>query len=185
MRKTTILALATAAIMVISAAAVFSHPGWRGGRLLRGEEAELVTLEGKITDAKRPVITLEADGKEYILHLGPIWYWQEKGQTFEEGQAVGITGVVEEVSGVFHVYPHTVKIDGETVELVDEDGVPVWAGRRVGRGPRSGRGYYDHCGYGPDYGWHGRDHMQGWGRYGRGPMHGRGRHGRGSYGRGW
>jgi hypothetical protein len=184
MRKTTILALIVAAIMVISAAAVFSHPGWRGGHLWRGDGAELVKLEGKITDARRPMITMEADGREYILHLGPFWYWQEKEYTFEKDQAVEISGVVEEIDGVLNVYPHTIKINGESIELVDEDGVPVWAGRTGGRGPRFGRGY-DHCGYGPGYGWHGRGHMHGWRGYGRGRTHGYGWHGRGFYGCGW
>jgi hypothetical protein len=179
MRRALILALIVAGAMVISAAAVFSHQGWRAGRPLKGEEVELVTLKGTVTDAKRPMITIEADGKEYILHLGPIRFWQEKGHTFEKGQAVEVTGAVEEFEGILHSYPHTIKINGESIELVDEDGVPVWAGSGFGRDS-------DHCGYGPGYGGHGRGHMMGGGGYGHGYMHGRGRYGRGHMsGRGW
>lgn len=182
MRKTATLSLAVAAIMVISAAVVFSHPGWRGGRPWRGEGTEPVTLEGKITDAERPLVKMEADSKEYILHLGPVWYWQEKGYTLEKDQTVEVTGVVKDIDGVLNVYPQTIKTNGESIELADEDCVPVWTGRRGGRGPGFGRGY-GQCGYGTGYGWHGHGYMHDPRGYGRGHMYGRGGHG--SRGCGW
>ncbi|MFC1718021.1 hypothetical protein ACFL6S_30450, partial [Candidatus Poribacteria bacterium] len=117
-------------------------------------------------------ITMDVDGKEYILHLGPLWYWQEKGCTIEEGQDVKITGAVEEIDGVLHVYPQIIEVDGKSIELTDENGMPVWAGCRGGRG----RGY-NRRGSGPGFGRRGR------GQGARGHGYGGGR--RGFRGCGW
>jgi len=172
MRKITTLAIIVAAIMAISAAAVFSHPGWRGARPWGKAEGEQVTLEGKITDAERPLVKMEAEGKEYIFHPGPFWYWEEKEYTLEKDQSVKVTGVVEEIEGELHLYPYTIEADGKLIELVDEDGVPVWAGHRGGRGPKFGR-----CG--DDSGYGGRGYMHGRARRGAGQARGRGGYGRG------
>ena len=176
MRKKTIAALIIAAIMVISATAVFSHQARWDGQKQRGirkqvwDKDNLVTLEGKITDAERPVITMDADGKEYILHAGPRRYWQEKEYTLEEGQTVKVTGVVAEADGKLNLYPSTIEADGKSIELTDEDGVPVWAGSKGGRGCGS-------CGNRPGHGRSGRGNMHG-GR-GRGYGHSHGWHGQG------
>ncbi len=180
MRKGKVLALIIGAILVVSTTAVLSHPGWRGGNPWSGEEAELVTLEGTIKDADRPVVTMEAEGKEYILHLGPVWYWQEKGYKLEKDQAVKVTGMVEEIEGKLHFYPHTMESGGESIVLADENCVPVWAGQRGGRGPGFGRGYHGQCEYGPGHGWHGRGNMHGWDGH-----HMYGGRGRGFRGCGW
>ncbi len=175
MRRKAILASVIVAIIVISATTVLSRPGWRGNRdncLRKGDGGELVTLVGKIKSPERPEITVNVDGGEYILHPGPIWYWQEKGYTIEKDQDAKITGAVAEVDGVLHIYPQTIEVDGKSIELTDENGVPVWAGRRGGRG----RGY-NRRGSGPGTGRRGR----GQGAGGRGYGGGR----RGSRGCGW
>jgi len=154
MRRKAILASVIVAIIIISATTVLSRPRWRGNRdncLRRGDGGEQVTLEGKIKDAERPEITMDVDGREHMLHVGPRWYWEEKGYTVEEGQDVKITGAVEEIDGVLHVYLQTIEAGGKSIELTDENGVPVWAGR----GMRSARGY-NHRGSGTGFGRHGR-----------------------------
>jgi len=167
MRRKAILASVIVAIIIISATTVLSRPGWRGNRdncLRRGDGGELVTLEGKIKDAQRPEITMDVDGREHMLHVGPFWYWQEKGYTVEEGQDVKVTGAVEEIDGVLHVYPQTIEAGGKSIELIDENGFPVWAGRRGGRGLRSEHGY-GRRGSGPGFGRDGRG-QEGRGRRG-------------------
>jgi hypothetical protein len=174
MTKKAILGSIIAVILVVSATAVFSHPGWRGRRAWTDDEAEVVALEGKIKDAKRPMISMDVDGKEYILHIGPRWYWEDKELTIEEGQTVKVTGVVDEFDDVLHVYPQTVELGGKSIELADEDGVPVWAGCEDGRG--SHRGWRGH---GRGFGGRGRGHMRGGRGFGRGHISGgRGRGGR-------
>ena len=156
MRRRAILISVIAVIAVISATAVLSQPGWRGGRLWKADKSEPVTLEGKIKSTERPGITIDVDGKEYTLHPG-IGCRQADEYTFEKDQEIKVTGVVEEFGGVLHVYPHAMEVDGKSVDLVDEDGLPVRTGCRAGHGNGFGRG-------------HGRSH-------GRGPMHGGGWHG--------
>ena len=144
--------------------------------ICRGAGGEPVTLEGKIKDSERPEITMDVEGKEHILHVGPFWYWEEKGYTLEEGQDVKVTGAVAEVDGVLHVYPQTIQVGDESIELADENGLPAWAGRRGGRGLRSERGY-GRRGSGPGSG------LRGHGQGARGRGQGRGR--RGSRDCGW
>jgi hypothetical protein len=167
MRRRTTLAIIIIAVMAVSASAVFSHPGWRGGQKQLGyrhqvwDKDKLVTLEGEITDAERPVITIEAYGKEYILHAGPRWFWQEKEYNLKSGQAVKVTGMVAEVDGKLNLYPSVIETEGKSIVLAHENGIPAWAGR----GQRFGRGQ-DRFDNKPGYGWraHGRMH----GRAGRG-----------------
>jgi hypothetical protein len=167
MRKRTMLAIIIIAAIAVSASAVFSHPGWRGGQRQLGyrhqvwDKDKLVTLEGEITDAERPVITIEADGKEYIFHAGPRWFWQEKEYNLKSGQAAKVTGMVAEVDGKLNLYPSVIETEGKSIVLADENGIPAWAGR----GQRFGRGQ-DRCDNAPGYGWRGHGRMHG--RAGRG-----------------
>ena len=171
MRKRTMLAVIIVAVVAVSASAVFSHPGWRGGQKQLGyrhqvwDKDKLVTLEGEIKDAERPLITVEADGKEYILHAGPRRFWQDKEYTFDSGQAVKVTGMVAEVDGKLNLYPSVIETGEKSIVLADENGIPVWAGRGGRHGQRLGRGQGS-CDNEPGYGWQGRGHRQG--RAGRG-----------------
>jgi hypothetical protein len=146
MRKVLILALSIAAIMVVSSVIVFSHPEQWGRGSGRWQESDLVTLEGKVLDTGRPTAAIETGDKEYILHLGPFWYSQEKEYPLKEGQTVKVTGVVEEIYGKLHVYPRTIESEGRTILESDRD-FPGWGG-------------YCHE-YGQDNDWHRGGHMHG------------------------
>ena len=152
MRKTVVLALIVTAVLAIAAAAVFSHPEWRDVDRQEWSKDDLVELDGKIADVGRPTAVLKVEDKEYILHLGPLWYQEKDEYPFERDQAVKVTGVVEEIYGRLHIHPHTIESEGKSIKLVDEDGTPVWA---------------DCHGYDSGYDWRGRGHMRGW----RGPGH--------------
>lgn len=156
MKKTSFLILAIVGIITISAAIVYSHPEWRGTRPQEWNKDDMVTLEGTITDAERPIITMEAEGKEYTLRLGPAWYWEDKEVVLEKDKAIKVTGIVDDVDGKLHVYPYTIESDGKTITLADEDGVPSWRGGR-------GRGFGGRGGYGPGAGMYGRRGMYGHG----------------------
>jgi len=148
MKKTSVLALTIAAILIVSAAVVLSHSEWRSTRSQRWDKDNLVTLEGKITDVGRPTATVKVGDEEYILHLGPLWHQEEGEYSFEREQTVKVTGVVDEIYGRLHVYPHTIESEGKSITLVDENGVP------------HGDGYCHE--YGSSHGWNWRDHMRGW-----------------------
>jgi len=164
MRKKIVIGIiVTLAITVLSAVA-FSHPAWN--RVQNWDKEKVVTIEGKITDADRPIITMESEGKEYTVHVGPYRYWQDKELTLEKDNAVKITGIITENDGKMDIYPQTMVVGEKEIKLADEDGVPVWAGQ--GRQGRRGAG----MGYG----------MMGRGQHGRhGGRGGRGYGNRGAY----
>ena len=165
MRRRAILISVIVVIAVISATAVLSQPGWRagwrGGRLWKGDKGEPVTLEGKIKSTERPGITIDVDGKEYTLHPG-IGCRQADEYTFEKDQEIKVTGVVEEFDGVLHVCPQAMEVDGKSIDLVDENGLPVRARHRARHGNEFGRGHRRFHRRGPmhDSGW------RGYGRHG-------------------
>ena len=80
MRRNTVIALIVTAILVVSATAVLSHPGWRGGQGNRGYRAQvwdkdkLVTLEGEVTDADRPVVKITAEDRIPTADIDQITY---------------------------------------------------------------------------------------------------------------
>ena len=159
MRRRAILISIITVIAVISATAVLSHPGWRGGRLWKGDKGEPVTLEGKIKNTERPGLTIDVDGKEYILHPG-ICCRRTGGDTFEKDQEIKVTGAVEELDGVSHVWPQVIEVDGKSIDMVDENGLRVRARRRAGHGNGFGRGHGRGRG-------RGSMHSGVWRRYGR------------------
>ena len=75
-KKLVVGIIATLAVLALTAVA-FSQQGWR---MQNWDKEKVVTLEGKITDADRPIVTMDSNGKEYIIHLGPVGYWQDKGE---------------------------------------------------------------------------------------------------------
>ena len=164
MRKTLVLALIIAAVLLVSAAAVFSHPVWRDVDTQGQSKVEKVTLEGTIADTGRPTAALKVGDEEYILHLGPLWHQERDEYPFKVGQAVKVTGVVEDIYGKLHIHPFTIESEGKSITLFDEDNAPIWGG----------------CyGHGPGHGWH--DEYD----YGHHMMNGYGRHMMGGYGHMW
>jgi hypothetical protein len=152
MKKTLVLILSIATIIMVSSAIVFSHPERWGSEQRGWNEDKLVNLEGKVIDVGRPTAVIRTDDKEYILHLGPFWYRQDKEYPLKEGQTVKITGIVEEIYGRLHIYPRTIESDGKLL-LNNEYGFHGWGGYC--------HGYDDH-----EPGWHHSGYMHGWGGHG-------------------
>jgi len=148
MKKRLIIGSIVALIVLVTTALAFSYQGWR---IQNWDKSKVVTLEGKITDADRPIITMEADGKEYIVHLGRPAYWIDKGLKLEKGTSVKITGMVLDINGKMNIYPQSIIADSKEFKVSDENGVPVWSGngREYGHGRHGwqGRGNQrDFCG---------------------------------------
>jgi hypothetical protein len=149
MKKKLFIGLIATFVIIVLTSIAFAYPGWK---IQNWDKEKVVTLEGKITDADRPII-MESDGKEYILHIGPAGYWQDKGIKTEKGNSAKITGMVVDVNGKMNVYPQTLAIEGKELKVADESGTPAWAG--------TGRGYRGGNGAGMMRGQHGRHGMQG------------------------
>lgn len=101
------------------------------------------TISGTITDNQRPSGILKGtDGNEYIVHLGPIWYWNDNNYNLLLSDAT-IKGNVKTISGENHLYPFTIEQNGNKITLADDNGVPKWGnskGQGKGKGWRNGNG---------------------------------------------
>jgi hypothetical protein len=117
--------------------------------LPEGAKMTDITLKGVIKEIKvepreESEIILEADGKEYEVHTGPIWMLGE----IEEGMEIEITGRLIEVGDELYVVLTKAVINGEEIE-VRENNFPVYAkngreegnrGNNIGRMGRKGLG---------------------------------------------
>ena len=70
MRKKIIIGIIVTLAITALTAVAFSHPAWN--RVQNWDKEKVVTIEGKITDADRPIITMESEGKEYTVQDGDV-----------------------------------------------------------------------------------------------------------------
>jgi hypothetical protein len=103
------------------------------------------TVSGTITDNQRPSSYLKAtDGTEYIVHLGPVWFWNNNNFNLSLSDAT-IKGNVKTIKGEYHLYPFTIDQNGSKIVIADDNGVPKWGnnknyGKRNGNGNGNGKG---------------------------------------------
>jgi hypothetical protein len=101
------------------------------------------TVEGEITDVNHPIAKMKGDdGKEYEVHMGPFWYWDENQYKLQHNVRARIKGEVKEVQGRYEFYPWEIVQDGKTMTFADDKGVPSWSkGKGKGKGNGKGKGY--------------------------------------------
>ena len=144
MKKT--LILLPAVIMLLTLAGVsLAQPGMKC-KMSGGQTAgDAVTLKGEITNVLIPLAQLKSEGKEYTVHLGPLWYWKQENLGLENG-AVEMIGEKEEMNGEWHFYPNEIVQGKVEIVLATENGTPKWAASGMGKG-HHGQGRMAHgCG---------------------------------------
>ena len=74
-----------------------------------------------------------ANGTQYYLMIGPWWFLEDAGIALEEGMTIKVTGSI--VAPYFDGYTDhdylvaaSITVDGDTVELRDAEGYPLWRG---------------------------------------------------------
>jgi hypothetical protein len=88
-------------------------------------------LAGTITEVGVDV-TIQSDTGMVVVGLGPEWYREDTTFTLAEGDEVAVTGFYED--GEFKAATIENVSTGATLDLRDETGRPLWAGRgRNGR----------------------------------------------------
>ncbi|MCE1163773.1 MAG: hypothetical protein LWX07_00065 [Bacteroidetes bacterium] len=98
------------------------------------------TVTGTITDNQRPSVSLKtSDGTEYVVHLGPVWFWNQSKYMLSLADAT-IKGNVKILDGKNHLYPFTIEQNGTKMVIADDNGVPKWSNGN-GWGKGNGRGY--------------------------------------------
>jgi hypothetical protein len=135
--KTTVF---TIVVALMSATMALAQQGRSQGASERYNQDEVKTINGTVVTVDHPYAALKGDdGKEYQVHMGPIWYWQREQLELKPNAKAQIKGEVEEVKGAYHLYPWEIVQDGKTMALADKDGVPNWAGRRQANSDCCGR----------------------------------------------
>jgi len=76
-------------------------------------------------------VTLESDGTQTEVQLGPTWFLEREGWKLTKGDALEVTGSVVDWDGSSDVIARDLKKGAQALKLRDERGVPMWAG-----GPR-------------------------------------------------
>lgn len=115
------------------------------------------TVSGTITDNQRSSGSLKtSDGTEYIVHLGPVWFWNNNNYNLSLSDA-SIKGNVKTINGQNHLYPFTIDQNGNKIVIADDNGVPKWGnnknyGKSNGNGNGNGRGNCWRNGNGNGYG---------------------------------
>jgi hypothetical protein len=83
-------------------------------------------------------VILKTDQGSLMVHLGPGWYLDEKKFPIKVGDAVEITGSKVTLNNQPALIAREVKVNGTTLKLRDDQGLPVWRGK--GQGPGGGMG---------------------------------------------
>jgi hypothetical protein len=83
-------------------------------------------------------VTLNTDQGSLMVHLGPGWYLDEKKFPIKVGDTVEVTGSKVTLNNQPALIAREVKVNGTTLKLRDDQGLPVWRG--MGGGPGGGPG---------------------------------------------
>ncbi|HEX8949640.1 MAG TPA: hypothetical protein VF790_11795 [Dissulfurispiraceae bacterium] len=142
-RRTIIVCLAL--LFLSSAQTVFAQASGQGrgtgGKFQRTyNPATVETLTGTVeavNKVKPPRgrsygihLILKTDKEAIPVHLGPAWYIDKLETKIEKGDKVEVKGSRVTMAGKPVIIAAEIRKDGSTVKLRDDNGVPVWAGRR-------------------------------------------------------
>lgn len=103
-----------------------AQDGRRTSARERWDQDKIVTLKGEISQVLMPLATFKSEGKEYTVHLGPVWFWRENDYKLETG-AVEIRGELEAEKEVLHLYPYVITQGKTMITLASDDGSPKWS----------------------------------------------------------
>ena len=87
--------------------------------------------------------TLKTDQGSLMVLLGPGWYLDEKKLAVKVGDKVEVTGSKVTLNDQPSLIAREVKVNGTTLKLRDDQGIPVWRGKvhgGMGQGPGGGQG---------------------------------------------
>jgi hypothetical protein len=103
---------------------------------------DVVTVKGTFTNITRPNVTLKtSEGTEYLIHLGPYWYWEDNGYSITLNSEAEVYGRLEQGN---EIYAYKITQEGRTIQLVDDSNNPLWWQTKKGKGKGwsmgSGRG---------------------------------------------
>jgi hypothetical protein len=83
-------------------------------------------------------VTLKTGQGSLMVHLGPGWYLDEKKFAVKVGDTVEVTGSKVTLNQQPALIAREVKANGATLQLRDDQGLPVWRGMGSGGGQGMG-----------------------------------------------
>lgn len=87
-------------------------------------------------------LLLKTDKGSLMVHMGPIWYLDQKKFAVKVGDTLEVTGSQVTLNNQPAIIAREVKVDGQTIKLRDDQGIPAWRGmgQGGGQGPGGGKG---------------------------------------------
>ncbi len=87
-------------------------------------------------------VLLKTDKGSLTVHLGPIWYLEQQKFAAKVGDKVEVTGSQVTLNNQPSIIAKDVTVNGKTLNLRNDQGIPVWRGigRGSGMGPGGGMG---------------------------------------------
>lgn len=115
--------------------------GW--GRLYDPKTVE--TLKGEITSVDiitagqmdipgRVTLNLKTAKESILVYVGPEWYVKQQEIKLVAGDQVEVKGSRVTMEGKPYIIPTYVKKGDRVLKLRDDNGMPLWAGKGMGRG---------------------------------------------------
>jgi hypothetical protein len=116
-------------------------PGW--GRMydpktietLKGEIASVdIITAGRMDIPGRVILNLKTAKETVMVYLGPEWYMKQQEVKLVAGDQVEVKGSRVSMEGKPYIIPNYVKKNDRMLNLRDDTGMPLWAGKGMGKG---------------------------------------------------
>jgi hypothetical protein len=108
------------------------------GQVEKLEELSMGGMGMKFREAR-----LKTDKGSLLVHLGPAWYLDQQKFALKAGDALKVTGSQVTLNNQPAIIAKDVEVNGKTLNLRDDQGLPAWRGQGqggMGRGQGMGPG---------------------------------------------
>lgn len=102
------------------------------------EKLEEINMGRRGRSMKLRELILKTDKGSIRVHLGPDWYLDQQKFAVKVGDTLEVTGSQVTLNNQPAIIAREVKVNGQTMKLRDDQGVPAWRG--MGRGAGMGAG---------------------------------------------
>lgn len=143
-RKAPVSLLVLALVLAVPAFAQMGQGGQMGKMgpgMHHYDKSTETTLTGEVTEVLDQEhgagmglhLTVEANSQLYDIALGPASWVEQQGFEFQKGDKVEITGSDVQLKEQHLLLAREITKDGKVLKLRDEDGLPLWSGRKMGK----------------------------------------------------
>lgn len=147
MKRLTVLATFCLLVLFLAAGAMAQAqgPGMAAGWGRMYDPKTVETLKGEITSVDiitagqmdipgRVTLNLKTAKESILVYVGPEWYVKQQEVKLVAGDQVEVKGSRVIMEGKPYIIPNYVKKGDRVLKLRDDNGMPLWAGKGMGRG---------------------------------------------------